>query len=178
MQIEHYNTFFVWKHHDAISVSVSIKLSCNDVTIFSKNIYQFFIIVFSHCRGALWIRQIPHWNMSYDVHLEEETQRGLMRICTFHIYYNHWHLDTQDRKHVNYILESEYHISYLLSKKDEIYETINGPIFVLVSLKLHGLWYKVTVTLLKKNFNIDRGQSILKALQTKQNKMINNRGKS
>lgn len=87
MQIECYITFFIWKNHNTISVSVSIKLSCNDVTVFSKNIYQFLIIVFSHCHDAPWIRQVPHWNMSYDVHLEKETQRGLMRIFS-HIFHN------------------------------------------------------------------------------------------
>lgn len=70
-----YFTLLVQQHHDAVTMGVAIEMSRNDVTVLPADGDQPLVVALSYSSGVPDKGQVPHWYMSYDVHLEQEVSR-------------------------------------------------------------------------------------------------------
>lgn len=62
----------VQQHHDAVTVGVPIEVPRNDMTVLPEDGDQPLVLALSYSRGVSGKGQVPHWYVSYDVHLEQE----------------------------------------------------------------------------------------------------------
>lgn len=62
----------VQQHHDAVAVGVAVEMSGNDVTVLPADGDQPLVVASSYRSGVSDKGQVPHRDMSYDVHLDQE----------------------------------------------------------------------------------------------------------
>ena len=65
-------TLLVQQHHDAVAVGVAVEMSGDDVTVLPADGDQPLVVASSYRSGVSDIGQVPHRDMSYDVHLDQE----------------------------------------------------------------------------------------------------------
>lgn len=63
-------TLLVQQHHDAVTVGVAIEMSSNDVAVLPADGDQPLVVALPYSRGVPDEGQVPHRNVSDDVHLE------------------------------------------------------------------------------------------------------------
>lgn len=63
-------TLLVQQHHDAVAVGVAIKMPRDDITVLPEDGDQPLVVALSDSSDVPGERQVSHWHMTNDVHLE------------------------------------------------------------------------------------------------------------